>query len=177
MKKQRAFTLVELMVTLAVFGILAVAAIPAYNGYVRSNRLITDTNAFVGALNFARSEAIKRNAPVSVCKSSDGATCLNNNSNWNTGWLVFVNNDNDSPAQVDAGEEIVRVYGPVGADDTLAPPSTLLSSITYTVNGFSNAQGQFILCDSTGASSARAITISRTGRPSLTTGGGTCTPS
>ena len=176
MKTQRGFTLVELLVTLAVFGILALAAIPAFNRYVNSNRMITETNTIVGALNYARNEAIKRRATISICRSSDGATCSGTAGTWNAGWIVFVNANNDSPAQVDSGEEILRVFGVF--NDTLAASTSLADYVTYNANGYSNAQGQFVLCDSDNTTStARTITVSRTGRTSLTTGGGTCTPS
>jgi type IV fimbrial biogenesis protein FimT len=176
MKTLSGFTLVELMVTLAVFGILALAAVPAFNGYVNSNRLISETNTIVGALNFARSEAIKRRANISVCRSDNGTSCTGTAGTWNVGWIVFVNTDNDSPAQVDNLEEVLRVSG--GFNDTLQASASLANFITYNANGFGNAQGQFVLCDSDATvSSARTVSVSRIGRPSLTTGGGTCTPS
>lgn len=175
MIKQHAFTLVELMVTLAVLGISLMIAVPSFLSYSRSNRTVSETNSLVGALNFARSEATKRSANVSVCTSADGLTCVSG-IGWTTGWIVFVNTDNDDPAQVDGGEEILRVYGAIAPGNTLTVSPALVDFVTYRANGFSNAQGQFVLCDDRGTDSARAITVSRTGRVSLSTGGGTCTP-
>ncbi len=177
MKTYSGFTLVELMVTLAVFGILAVAAVPAFNSYVKSNRLISETNSFVGAINLARSEAIKRRTTISVCRSENGASCTATAGTWSVGWIVFINTDNDSPAQVDGGEEILRVYG--AFSDPLQSSASLANFITYTSNGFGSAQGEFVLCDTDGTTgTARKVTISRIGRPKLdTTGVGTCTPS
>lgn len=175
MKTLSGFTLVELLVTLAVFGILALAAMPAFNGYVTSNRMITDTNSFVGTLNYARTEAIKRRVDISVCRSSDGATCATAAGAWNTGWIVFVNTDNDMPAQVDVGEEILRVSGSL--NDSVQASLALADYITFNSNGYSSAQGQFIVCDKNATTStARAIALNRIGRITLSTGGGTCTP-
>ena len=173
MNRQHAFTLVELMVTLAVLGISLMLAVPSFLSFSRSNRTVSETNALVGALNFARSEATTQRNTISVCASSDGLTCGAGIS-WKSGWIVFVNSDNDSPAQVDAGEAILRVYGPTSPANTISASAALTNFITYNARGFSNAQGQFVLCDDSGAPSARAISVNRTGRVSLETGGGTC---
>lgn len=175
MKKQNAFTLIELIATLAVFMLLVTIGVPSLNNYSQSNRLITETNNLVGALNITRSEAIKRRTNISLCKSNDGATC-NNGISWNDGWIIFVNTDNDSPAQVDGGEEILKIHGGAMGTNNLQASAALANSITYRANGFSSAQGSFIICNSHGAASAREIRISRTGRPSTSKGGGTCTP-
>lgn len=176
MKNQYAFTLIELMVTLAVFTILVVLAVPSMNSYTNSNRLSTETNSLVGALNIARSEAVKRRTNISVCKSADGATCGDNTVSWGNGWIVFVNTDNDSPAQVDGGEEILSIYGAINANDTLQVSGALANFVTYRSNGFGSALGDMIFCDPRGPGSARVVSINRTGRPSTTIGGGTCTP-
>lgn len=173
MKKQLGLTLIELMVTLAVFALIVGIAVPGIMGFSRSNKLVSETNALVGALNYARSEATKRRANISVCPSDDRSSC---NGGWNSGWIVFINDDNDDPAQVDDGEEILRIYSNTSRGNTVNASAALASSITYRANGFSSAMGDIILCDDRGDESARAISISRTGRLSLTTGGGTCTP-
>lgn len=173
MNRQHAFTLVELMVTLAVLGISVMIAVPSFLSYSRSNRTVSETNALVGALNFARSEATKRSANVTVCTSNDGLNC-GAGIGWASGWIVFVNTDNDAPAQVDAGEEILQVYGATAPGNTISASAALTDFITYRANGFSSAQGQYVLCDDRGTDSARTITLSRIGRVSLNTGGGTC---
>ena len=175
MKKQSAFTLIELITTVAVFLLIITIGVPSMNNYFQNNRLITETNTLVGAINITRSEAIKRRTNVTLCKSDNGANC-NPGATWDSGWIIFINTDNDSPAQVDAGEEILKVNGGAMGGNSLQSSAALEHFITYRANGFSNAQGQFILCNKKGADSARAITISRTGRPSMSTGGGTCTP-
>lgn len=173
MKNQRALTLIELLITLAVFIVLVTFAMPSMTNYSQGNRVTAETNSIVGALNFARSEAVKRSTNITICKSNDGSTC---GGNWNNGWIIFINTDNDSPAVVDIGEDVLSIYGAIAPTSTLQVSAALSNFITYRATGFSNVQGTFIFCDRRGASSARAITINRTGRPSTSKGGGTCTP-
>lgn len=174
MDREHAFSLIELMVTLAVLAISLMIAVPSFIGITRSNRTTTETNALVGALNFARSEATKRGTTVSICTSNDGATCATG-IGWAKGWIVFV--DNNTMGQVDTGDSILRVYGAISPGNTISPSAALANFITYGASGFSSGQGQFMLCNGSGTSSARAINVTRTGRIYLQTGVGKCTAS
>ncbi|XQA71791.1 GspH/FimT family pseudopilin [Xanthomonas sacchari] len=121
------FTLVELMVTLAVLAVLSAIAIPSFTSLINSNRLSAASDDILYALQFARSEAIKRNAPVSVCGSSDGATC-GSTSTWQ-GWLV-VTGSADSVLQSYKARSPLGVTGPVtrityGANGTLKTSSAV----------------------------------------------------
>lgn len=69
-RRMAGFTLVELMITIAVAAILLMIAVPSFNNIINSNRLVTATNAMVNALNSARMEAIKRNGSVQFCSNS-----------------------------------------------------------------------------------------------------------
>lgn len=80
------FTLVELMVTLAVIGILALAAAPAMTSMINNSQVNSQASELTAALQLARSEAIRRNAPVTLCPSADGSTCASSAS-W-AGWVV-----------------------------------------------------------------------------------------
>lgn len=122
MPMQRGFTLVELMVTLAVAAILVAAAIPGFQAMVNSNRLAGAANELVAGLQTARMEAIRRGRRAVVCGSANanegaGATCASSNLD---GWIVFV--DNSDPANNDfdaAGDALLRnsvLDGPVQVD-------------------------------------------------------------
>ena len=80
------FTLVELMVTVAVIGILAMIAVPAMTALINNSRLNGQAEEMVASLQLARAEAIRRNARVTVCPSSNGSTCTSS-TNW-SGWVV-----------------------------------------------------------------------------------------
>lgn len=99
------FTLVELMVTLAVAAILATMAAPSFTALLNSNRLGGAANELVAALQTARMEAVRRNARVLVCRSEDGSTCAGSGDAW-PAWVVFV--DSDADGNLDAGETVVR---------------------------------------------------------------------
>lgn len=83
------FTLTEVMVTVAVLAVIMAIAIPSMTVVVNNNRLTAQSNELVAALQHARSEAVKFNAPVSVCKSTDGATCSTAAGTW-AGWITVV---------------------------------------------------------------------------------------
>ncbi|RJU10813.1 prepilin [Xanthomonas campestris] len=69
------FTLIEIMVTVAVLAIVLAVAVPAFGTLIRSSRLTSDANEFVAALQLARSEAVRQNSLVAVCRSDNGSTC------------------------------------------------------------------------------------------------------
>ncbi|QOC22785.1 GspH/FimT family pseudopilin [Wenzhouxiangella sp. AB-CW3] len=82
--------LIELMITVVVLVVLANFAVPNFMQFIQSNRVTAEANSLVSALNFARSEAVKRGEDVRLCASSDGLTC---GGDWADGWVVRVGND------------------------------------------------------------------------------------
>lgn len=166
MRRHGGFTLIELMVTLAMAAIVLTVGVPSFRDMVKKNEMAGATNRFVGALKLARSEAIKRGVPVSICKSNDGATCTGAGTNWEDGWIVFVNADNDSPAAVDAGETILRVMPALKNVYTLRGTNSnnFASSLTYLPSGRGNNMGRFVLCENNQLADSRVVFINITGR-------------
>lgn len=97
-RKNHGFTLIELMVTVALMAILLALATPSFLNFRRNSELIAITNNFVAALNAARTEGMKRNMYAMVVPT-------NNDNNWSAGWIVFV--DINSNGQYNAGDLIV----------------------------------------------------------------------
>lgn len=157
--RKNGFTLIELLVTLSVAAILLAVAVPNYITFIQNNRLATQANDLVTMLNYARSEAVKRNQRITVCSSTDSASCAVSTT-WDTGLLVFADNNGDGT--VDGGEAILQVRQGIEGGNTLR---TGLNRVTYQSNGFSSGFfGTFRLCDLRGTASARAIVISPQGR-------------
>lgn len=82
----RGFTLIELMVTLAVMAIVLGIAVPSFQKQIINNKSLTFGEEFAAALNFARAQAVKTTKRVSICASADGATCTGS---WSEGFIVF----------------------------------------------------------------------------------------
>lgn len=158
MKKNSGFTLIELMITVAIVGVLAAVGLPSLTDFIKNDRLTGQINTLVGHLALARSEAVKRNAPVVICSSNDGASC---SGDWDDGWILFP--DLDSSGSVTAGEELIRVQQALeGGNGFSSSPGSI---ITYDSRGFTpDSNGTFSLCDDRGADYMKSITITNTGR-------------
>jgi type IV fimbrial biogenesis protein FimT len=160
MKKYSAFTLLELLITIAIVGIVTAIAAPAMQTFIKNDRLVTQINSLVGHLSLARSEAVVRNQQVVVCVSNNSTTCAG--SDWSEGWIVFVDTDNDSAFT--AGEPIVRAQQALEGGNTMN--SSIGTSVVYDNRGFAAAgsTGTFSLCDDRLEDHIKAISISNTGR-------------
>src|SRR3984885_9084241 len=92
----RGFTMIELLMTIVVAGILAAIAVPAFNSFVLNDRDIGQINSLVASFNYARSEAIKQHlqAGVAVCPSTSGTACDSGSTAWASGWIVQNNDPN-----------------------------------------------------------------------------------
>ena len=89
-KKQKAFTLIELLVTVTVVGVVIGLAVPSFNSQILNNKSVALGEDFVTAVNFVRSEAVKRRARVSLCASGDGTTCVAGTNGWRDGFIAVV---------------------------------------------------------------------------------------
>lgn len=130
---ERGLTLVELMVVLAVLGLIIAVGLPNFKGVLNSSRLSSTANEFIGGVQVARAEAIRRATRVTLCRSADGATCTAG-TRW-PGWIVFV--DANADGAVSAGEEVLKVGTIDGSLDVRASPaiSGLSDSIRFGANG------------------------------------------
>ncbi|MDP2326381.1 MAG: GspH/FimT family pseudopilin [Gammaproteobacteria bacterium] len=109
--RNRGYTAVELLFTVAIAGLVMALAVPNFRNFVLNNRAAEEANALVGALSIARSEAVTRGIPVTVCSSDDNATCADD-PDWSAGWIVFTD-----------------ANAPVGSVDAGAQPDTVLRAL------------------------------------------------
>lgn len=163
--RQRAVSLLDMLVTLAVAGTLTALAVPAFNQWTARTRITTQVNRLLTDLHLARSEAIKRGQPVVVCKSRDGRRCSGGGA-WHHGWVVFVDSNHNHLMEPD--ESVLRVQGAqVGVETHLnASGSGALRNhyLGFRPDGMSGKRGTFTFCDPTAPALARSIIIYWTGR-------------
>ena len=150
----RGFTLVELMVTVAVVGILATVAVPSMVGFVNTSRLAGASEELTASLQLAKSEAIRRNRVVTVCGGTDGSDDCTGSTSW--GQVIVKHDDGtgDDPAVIrrfefpggvevesSVDEIVFRPSGTVDAQQTLtacipvANPPLNIREITLMVGG------------------------------------------
>jgi len=148
MKKPAGFTLVELMVTLAVLAIMLSIAAPSFLGMMDDSRATTATNDLVSALQLARSEAIKQRQTITVCRRNTSGSDCDAGTAWGAGWLVR------SP------QRVLQVWGASNASLTAT-----VATITFNAGGrASTAVTYTVKAGSGDKASCREVTVSATGR-------------
>lgn len=164
MKRSRGFTLIELMITLVLAAIILTLAVPGFQDIIRNNRAATQANELVTALGLARSEAVKRGARVSLCPSTDQASCIAG-PDWSSGWIVFVDGAaNDLAAPVVLGDPI-RAWGPLVGNSQLTGPDNVRFRPLGDVIDNEDFQHRIPGC---GAGEGRNIEINAVGRALVT---------
>ncbi len=167
-RKFSGFTLLELMLTLAIGSVILVIGVPSFQGVMDNQRMTSATNEMVMTLNLAKSEAIKRVTYVSVCKSSNGASCSAAGTSWDDGWIVFANATVVNLGSVDAGDEIIRIYPALRNSLSITPKGTVDGFLSFRPSGTlgtsaANMTGTLTMCDQRGAGSARGILLDPSG--------------
>ncbi len=180
-RAQRGFTLMELMVVLAVVGVIMGIAVPNFGLYIRNSRLTGAANDLLASVTMARSEAIKRQVPVAVCATDDpnqGTPACNGGPF--SAWVVWVDADNDWVPDNNVNEPVLERHPALDASLTIRSDNN--GRIKYQFSGFTSPPSGGIvptsnvaMCDDrgtaptiAGVSAARAIRISATGRPRVT---------
>lgn len=180
MNKSNGFTLVELMVVIAIASILLTLGIPSMNRFVASSRVVTAANDMVYMVTLARSEAIKRrqpdDKPVSIIRKASGF-----GNDWSGGVILFV--DNNDNQKFDSGDEKIQETPSLksGISLTMVSPTTgdERKAIVFSSRGVPGSAYRFDVCEASGlvdVSRERVLSLNISGRPNVKPASDTFTP-
>lgn len=164
--RQGGFTLVELMVTVALLAVILTLGVPSFTDLLRSWQRDVATRAFTGHVRMARSEAIKTSQQVVMCTSADGAGCAGDN-NWMAGWIVFTDRDGDRT--VDAADDtILATQGPLSGLVRMQTNNNV-NNFFFLPSGLMPTRQSTLRIEAQGSESVEqnAVAISSTGRISV----------
>ena len=160
-RKMHGFTLVELMISVAVAAILCAVSAPALGSLIHNETARASRNTLVTSLNLARNMAVTGQGRVVVCPSIDQHTCSGSEW-WQHGWIVF--EDKNGDGEHEAGE---RVIESVQAQNGMAIlTGEARERVVYRADGTSPGTNlTFTFCDRYGANKASTVVVSNAGRP------------
>jgi type IV fimbrial biogenesis protein FimT len=151
-KAQSGFTIVELMMTLVVAGIILAIAVPAFRDFVANNRLTAATNTLIASISYARSEAVRQSRIVRIVSPDD---------DWAGGWTIL-----------DQNGDTLRTFDAMAGDVTMEATTTTLQ---FDGRGLLiGGAATFTVCDGRANERGRQIQVSATGRPELNREYGDC---
>ncbi len=185
-RPQSGFTLMELMITIAIAAILLALAAPNMGDFIKNNRMTSEANNLVAQINRARGEASKRGVIVILCRSSNATTAApscdtsaGNAKNWTIGWIMY------ATSTITTAEEDYSA----ASHTLLARYAALDNGVRITTNGYAEPRlafrtdstslesgvARFALCDdrnegneaNVGNGKGRVIEVSLTGRPTI----------
>jgi type IV fimbrial biogenesis protein FimT len=169
MKMGKGFTIIELMVTLAVVAITLVIGVPSMRDMIHNNRLAGQANELIAVMNYAKGEAITRGLRVSICpKNTAGNAC---SADWANGYIAFADTDGDGT--FDSNEKRLRVSRKVESGNTLSAvekdTTTTVGVVGFSASGNSASPFavSYTLCDPL-THQSRIILLSLVGHTALT---------
>lgn len=161
---QRGVSLIEVLIVLTIAAILLGVGIPNLQAYLASSRVVSGSQELYTALQYARSEAMRRGLQVSMRHNGTAGS-----RDWTSGWSMFV--DTNGNGAIDAGEETLRVGIAQPAPLTIFASANFASFIAFDGNGrLTNAGGgTFVVCYGTnlvdsGQPRSRAVLVNGAGR-------------
>ncbi len=173
-RKCRGYTLPEIFITLGIVSIVLSMAVPAVSNVLRDNQLVSHLNAVVADIHFARSEAIKRDVRVILCRSPSPTlpvpSCGGTNFDWNTGYIIFADNGRYANNVYDNGVDTLLRRSPPGDNSVkMYTNANWNRNLEFNANGSTNEGGIAVMsfCDSRGKSYGKQIQVTQNGIPKL----------
>ena len=152
------FTLVELLISIAVMAILLILTLPSFKNIIMNNRISAQTDALFNSLSYARNTALSQGINVSVCpaNAAGSTTC---GANWQNGWIVV--------SQPTVGPALLLQANFTGVNDpvlsTVSIGGVSASIVTFDPRGIATTQANFKSCDNRGGAFARSVEVLPTG--------------
>ena len=161
-------TLVEMLFTLTLAGVVLATGIPEFKRILASNRMIGEINGLVAHLHLARSEAVKRGKRIVLCPSADAQQCLEL-PEWHRGYILFA--DDNGNRERDEHEPLIRVHA-ADAQGILITSSASRRRISYHPDGSAPGSNLTLrFCETRNATPPKAVILSNTGRPRVSESG------
>jgi len=163
------FTLIEMMVVVAVTAALLMLAAPAFTDLIKDNKLLSEVYALRATLNNARSEALAQRTFVTICSSTDGEICATDE-DWQEGYIAFVDADGDGvvddPNDPDGDQVfIAKVMDSPGLDiEYIDSGGTPINRLRFSSRGYAREfNGTFAVCDDRGPKKSRGVIVASIG--------------
>lgn len=149
---QRGFSVIELIVVMAVAAIIVAVGVPGFQSLIAGNQSVTTSNELLKALAAARNEAVKRGYRVYLCSTADpeatNPVCNSTSStNWDDGWLMMADEDNDGDFS-DQADNPLMVHSAIRSDFTLIGQAAVKNQVGFEATGFATQAGSIVLCSS-----------------------------
>lgn len=177
MKAIRGYTLLEMLVTISIIAIVAGMAVPSYRNLIDNSSLSSTANRFLGALRYARSEAVKRKGVVKICATDASGQCTGAAGNWVNGWLIYIDTNGSNLYELPGDPDNLNV----DVDDILLKQLVLNeesitikadnieydSLVSFQSKGQVNSPVKFAFCDERGQEYSLGLTIGMSGRAKI----------
>ena len=148
MKKSSGFTLIELMVVIAIASVLMKLAAPSFKQLIQSNTISSNVNSFLADMRYARSESVRRGGGVIMCRSDApeaaspvcGSGSGPGTNGWVSGWIIFHDVDGDGTRTALSTDPVLRVQAPITTMDSINESGSSTKFI-FTATGRLNLSG------------------------------------